>query len=64
MIEERHMENEKSTAAPTTPPVKQPWERPTLKYVGNVGDIFLGGGGKTSITSSDPGDGYKPSGQG
>jgi hypothetical protein len=35
-----------------------------LKYVGNVGDIFLGGGGKTSITASDPGDGYKPSGQG
>jgi len=58
------MKNEKPTSASTTPPAKPPYERPTLKYVGNVGDIFLGGGGKTSITSSDPGDGYKPSGQG
>jgi len=58
------MENEKATTAPEIPTVKQPWERPTLKYVGNVGDIFLGGGGKTSVLSSDPGDGYKPSGQG
>jgi hypothetical protein len=59
------MENEKSATAPTPPPAeKQAWERPTLKYVGNVGDIFLGGGGKTSVTTADPGDGFKPSGQG
>ena len=58
------MENEKPVSEPKTPTVKQPWERPTLKYVGNVGDIFLGGGGKTSVISADPGDGYKPSGQG
>jgi hypothetical protein len=58
------MENEKRTSTTATPPAKPAYERPTLKYVGNVGDIFLGGGGKTSISSSDPGDGYKPSGQG
>jgi hypothetical protein len=58
------MENEKRTSTTPTPPAKPAYERPTLKYVGNVGDIFLGGGGKTSISSSDPGDGYKPSGQG
>jgi len=58
------MENEKPTAASETPPAKQPWERPTRKDVGNGGDVFLGGGGKTSVTQSDPGDGYKPSGQG
>lgn len=58
------MENQKSTSPSTTPPTKQPWERPTLKYVGNVGDIFLGGGGKTSVLGHDPGDGYKPSGVG
>jgi hypothetical protein len=57
-------ENGKPSLAATTPPAKQPWERPTLKYVGNVGDIFLGGGGKTSVTAHDPGDGYKPSGGG
>ena len=57
-------ENVKTSAAATTPAAKQAWERPTLKYVGNVGDIFLGGGGKTSVTTQDPGDGYKPSGQG
>ena len=57
-------ENEKTSSAATTPPAKQAWERPTLKYVGNVGDIFLGGGGKTSVTTQDPGDGYKPSGGG
>jgi hypothetical protein len=44
--------------------VKQAWERPTLKYLGNVGDIFLGGGGKTSVAAADPGDGFKPSGGG
>jgi len=55
-------ENEKPSHTSTTPPAKQAWERPTLKYVGNVGDIFLGGGGKTSVTQHDPGDGYKPSG--
>jgi hypothetical protein len=57
------MENEKPAPPSPTPPSKRPWERPTLKYVGNVGDIFLGGSGKTSITTADPGDGFKPSGQ-
>jgi len=57
-------ENVRPSPASTAPPAKQRWERPTLKYVGNVGDIFLGGGGKTSVTTQDPGDGYKPSGGG
>jgi hypothetical protein len=57
------MENEKAPPTSPTASTKQPWERPTLKFVGNVGDIFLGGGGKTSTLSADPGDGYKPSGQ-
>lgn len=57
-------ETEKVPLASTTTAAKQAWEQPTLKYVGNVGDIFLGGGGKTSVTTQDPGDGYKPSGQG
>jgi hypothetical protein len=59
------MENEKPASTVTaSPPVKQAWERPTLKYLGNVGDIFLGGGGKTSVAAADPGDGFKPSGGG
>ena len=56
--------DEKTSPASATTSAKQAWERPTLKYVGNVGDIFLGGGGKTSVTAHDPGDGYKPSGGG
>ena len=45
-------------------PQKQRWTRPTLKYVGNVGDVLQGGGGKLSPSASDTGDSRKPPGQG
>jgi hypothetical protein len=43
----------------------QPWEPPTLKYVGNVAEIFLfPGGGKLSTANYDTGDSpFKPKGQ-
>jgi hypothetical protein len=41
------------------------WKKPTLKYVGNVGEVFLSGGGKVSTTTHDTGDTpFKPPGQG
>jgi hypothetical protein len=45
-------------------PQKQRWTRPTLKYVGNVGDVLQGGGGKMSPSAADTGDNRKPPGQG
>jgi hypothetical protein len=41
------------------------WVKPSLKYVGNVGEIFLfPGGGKVSTANYDSGDApYKPKGQ-
>jgi len=41
------------------------WQRPTVKYVGNVGEIFLfPGGGKVSTANYDTGDTpFKPKGQ-
>jgi hypothetical protein len=41
------------------------WERPALKYLGNVADLFLfPGGGKVSTASYDTGDTpFKPKGQ-
>jgi hypothetical protein len=41
------------------------WERPSLKYVGSVGDVFLfPGSGKVSTATYDSGDTpYKPKGQ-
>ena len=41
------------------------WERPALKYVGHVGEIFLfPGGGKVSTANYDTGDTpFKPKGQ-
>ena len=45
-------------------PEKQRWTPPTLKYVGNVGDVLQGGGGKLSPSDADTGDNRKPPGQG
>jgi hypothetical protein len=45
-------------------PKKQRWTPPTLKHVGNVGDVLQGGGGKMSPSASDTGDNRKPPGQG
>ena len=32
------------------------WETPTLQFKGGVGDILKSGGGKMSLTGSDPGE--------
>ena len=34
---------------------KQPWRRPSLKYVGHVGDVLQAGGGKLTPSPADPG---------
>ena len=40
------------------------WQKPSLQRVGNVGNVFLGGGGKLSVTADDSGDSRKPKGLG
>jgi len=40
------------------------WEKPELKNVGTVGAVLQGGGGKLSTLAADPGDTFKPKGQG
>jgi hypothetical protein len=42
---------------------KQPWEPMELTYVGEIGDVLQGGGGKLSPVFNDPGDTRKPPGQ-
>jgi hypothetical protein len=44
---------------------KAGWQRPSLKYVGHVGEIFqFPGGGKLSLVADDSGDEQrKPKGQ-
>jgi len=44
--------------------VRKSWTRPQLTYVGNVGEVLQGGGGKLSPSVADKGDMGKPSGQG
>jgi hypothetical protein len=48
-----------------TAEMKAQWQRPSLKYVGNVNDVFLfPGEGKISTASYDTGDTpFKPKGQ-
>lgn len=38
----------------------RPWETPSVKPVGTVGDVLKGGGGKDSINPADPGENRKP----
>ena len=38
----------------------RPWEPPTVKPVGTVGDVLRGGGGKDSVMPADPGETRKP----
>jgi hypothetical protein len=45
-------------------PARRTWTRPQMKYIGDVGDVLQGGGGKFTIANADPGDIRKPSGQG
>jgi hypothetical protein len=43
---------------------KRTWEPIALRYVGHVGDVLRGGGGKLSTIGGDTGDTRKPSGGG
>jgi hypothetical protein len=43
---------------------KRAWEQPTLTYVGNVGAVLQGGGGKLTPSPNDPGEVRKPKGNG
>jgi hypothetical protein len=45
-------------------PEKRSWEPITLRYVGHVGDVLRGGGGKLSPVGGDPGEFRKPEGGG
>jgi hypothetical protein len=58
------MADEKPTDSGTEE-MKAQWRRPSLKYVGNVNDVFLfPGEGKISSASYDTGDTpFKPKGQ-
>jgi hypothetical protein len=40
------------------------WQRPELRFVGNVGRVLQTGGGKLSPTDNDPGENRKPKGSG
>jgi hypothetical protein len=43
---------------------RQPWRRPTLDFVGHVGDVLQSGGGKLTPSPADPGEVRKPKGGG
>ncbi|MGC4081800.1 MAG: hypothetical protein QM736_06760 [Vicinamibacterales bacterium] len=43
---------------------KKTWAKPSLKYVGHVGDVLQGGGGKLTPSPADPGESRKPRSQG
>ena len=59
------MDTRQRPAADRLPERKPRWTRPTLNYVGSVGEVFLSGGGKISSSANDTGDPpFKPSGQG
>jgi len=45
-------------------PARRTWTRPQMKYIGDVGDVLQGGGGKFTVANADPGDIRKPTGQG
>jgi hypothetical protein len=51
---------------PAAPSRKKTWQRPQLKYVGSVSEIFeFPGGGKLSMIAEDMGDAQrKPKGVG
>ncbi len=42
---------------------KKTWTKPSLRYVGHVGDVLQGGGGKLTPSPADPGEIRKPKGQ-
>jgi hypothetical protein len=43
---------------------KEQWQSMKIDYVGNVGELVLGGTGKVSTSPADPGEARKPIGQG
>ncbi len=51
-------------AAAGTGSTKQSWEPMKLTYLGHVGEVLQGGGGKLTPSPGDPGEARKPSGQG
>ena len=52
------------TEQPARDAGKRTWTPPTLKYVGNVGDVLQSGGGKLTPMPGDPGEARKPPGGG
>jgi hypothetical protein len=43
---------------------RRPWEPPTIQVVGKIGEVLRHGGGKLTVSFSDPGEEMrKPSGQ-
>ena len=55
---------DKQQAATPVAASRAAWQKPSLQRVGNVGNVFLGGGGKLSVTADDSGDTRKPKGLG
>jgi hypothetical protein len=43
---------------------RRPWQAPELKNVGTLSSILQGGGGKLTPSPNDPGEMFKPKGQG
>ena len=43
----------------TDAPARAAWVSPRVTYVGHVGDIVQGGGGKSSTQPTDPGEANK-----
>jgi hypothetical protein len=58
------MERQPEPAAAAVRPEAPVYEPPVLTFVGRVVDLIQGGGGKLSVSGSDPGDTRKPSGAG
>ena len=45
-------------------PTRPVWTKPEIKPAGTLSEILKGGGGKTSIVTTDTGDTRKAKGQG
>ena len=58
------MKPNRQSKSPASKSGKLAWRDPSLKYVGQVGEVLQGGGGKLSPPFFDSGDSRKPSGQG
>ena len=56
-------ERELTETLHTSTPEKTTWESPTVRRVGNLGEVLLGSG-KQGLSEADPGQTtYKPTGQ-